>query len=199
MKVISGTPDTRTEHSRSAAGLGLMVSVGGPAAIALLGISTQGLDAISWAGAIVWGIVATAVFTGFSLTGKSMGVTRMDLLDLLGSVMARPHSGQSRVVGAVIHHANGAILAVAWAYGTVLLDAQANWASGFVWGAILWGLALLMMTSIGAFHPAIRRGKEEDPGLAATNLGGLTPLGSLIGHLVYGGLLGILYQLWPLT
>lgn len=176
----------------------MMVSMGLPMAVAVIGLATYGFGAIAWGGAIVWGIIATAAFTLFSMMGKAMGMTRMDLLDLLGSVIAPPHTARSRAIGAVIHHVNGALLGIAWAYGVVLLGAQANWASGLVWGVVLWGLALVMMSSIGAIHPQIRRGYEEDPGLAATNFGKMTPIGSLMGHLVYGVLLGGLYQMWPL-
>jgi hypothetical protein len=31
------------------------------------------------------------------------------------------------------------------------------------------------------------------------NLGSMTPMGSLMGHLVYGLLLGIAYDAWPLS
>lgn len=54
------------------------------------------------------------------------------------------------------------------------------------------------MTSVGAVHPAIRRRQQDDPGTAATNFGKMTPMDSLLGHLVHGFVLGILYQIWPL-
>jgi hypothetical protein len=108
----------------------------------VVGLAVEGSAAIDWPGAIVWGIVATAVFTMFSMIGGAMGMSRMDLLDLLGSVVARPGSGGSRALGAVIHHANGALLAIAWALGVALVDLPANWATGLLWGAILTPLAL---------------------------------------------------------
>jgi hypothetical protein len=37
-----------------------------------------------------------------------------------------------------------------------------------------------MMSSMRAVHPAIRRGEQTDPGPAASNFGGMTPLGSLL-------------------
>jgi uncharacterized protein DUF6789 len=181
------------------AAMGLMASMGIPALIAIIGIAVLGWGAIHWLGAIIWGLVATFAFTLFSMMGTAMGMTRMDLLDLLGSILAAPHTSTSRAIGAVIHHMNGALLAVAWAYGTALIGAPAHWASALVWGFILWLLALLMMTTIGAVHPAIRRGQQDDPGPAATHFGRMTPVGSLLGHLVYGLVLGLTYHTWPLV
>lgn len=178
--------------------MGFMASMGIPAAIVIIGIAVLGWGAIHWLGVIIWGIVATFAFTLFSMMGMAMGMTRMDLLDLLGSTMAAPHTPTSRAIGAATHHVNGALLAMAWAYGAALVGAPANWASALVWGVILWLLALLMMTTIGAVHPAIRRGQQDDPGPAATHFGRLTPVGSLLGHLVYGIVLGLTYQPWPL-
>ena len=122
----------------------------------------------------------------------------MDLLDLLGSMVAPAGTAASRVTGAVVHHVNGALLAIAWAYGVALVDLPANWATGLAWGAILTVLALWMMTAVGSVHPAIRRGEQDDPGPAATNFGAMTPAGSLMGHLVYGLVLGLLYDAVPL-
>lgn len=176
-----------------------MISMVVPAAIVVIGVAVEGFDEISWLGAIVWGVVATVVFTLFSMMGKAVGMTRMDLLDLLGSAVAPVGSAAARGIGALVHHMNGAILAVAWAYGVALVGLPANWATGLAWGAILTVLALLMMSSMRSAHPAIRRGEQEDPGPAATNFGAMTPMGSLMGHLVYGVVLGLTYNAWPLT
>jgi hypothetical protein len=157
-----------------------------------------GWNAIHWLGAIIWGVVATFAITLSSMMGTAMGMTRMDLLDLLGGMMAPPHTPASRVIGALVHHVNGALLAVAWAYGAALAGAPANWASALVWGVIVWLLGLLMMTTIGAVHPAIRRGQQDDPGPAATHFGRITLVGGLLGHLVYGAVLGLTYHTWPL-
>jgi hypothetical protein len=46
-------------------------------------------------------------------------MTDMDLLDLLGSAVTEPHTTRARLVGAGIHHVNGAVLAVADAYAAM--------------------------------------------------------------------------------
>jgi hypothetical protein len=64
---------------------------------------------------------------------------------------------------------------------------------------VLTALTWLMMSTIGSVHPAIRRGELDDPGFMMLNLGRMTPLGSLMGHLAYGLVLGIAYDAWPLS
>lgn len=199
MTITTGTAATRTQHSTELGTLGVLISMGVPVAIVLIGIIALGWGAIAWLGAIVWGIVAAFVLSLFMMVGKALGVTRIDFADLLGSMFAPAHSDRARRIGAFIHHVDGALLAIAWAYGSALAGVSADWASGLVWGVILWALSLLMLTSIGAVHPRIRSGEQDDPGTAATNFGSMTPLGSLFGHLVYGALLGLLYAAAPLA
>jgi hypothetical protein len=55
------------------------------------------------------------------------------------------------------------------------------------------------MSSIGAVHPAIQQGTQDDPGTAALNFGRMTPLIYLLCHLIYGGLLGWFYRAYPLS
>lgn len=197
--IVTGTPERQDTHSSIAAPIGLALSMGIPMLLIAWGIIAEGFAAISWTGAVIWGVAATVVFTLFSMMGKTAGMTDMDLLDLLGSVVAEPHSPQSKAIGAVIHHINGVILAIGGAYGAVLFGTTLDWVTGAVWGLILWLLALLMMSTIGAVHPAIRARIQDDPGPGATNFGSKTPLSSLMGHLVWGIVLGVLYQNWPLT
>ncbi len=46
---------------------------------------------------------------------------------------------------------------------------------------------------------ADRHGDQEDPGPAETSFGPMTPIGSFMGHLVYGLVLGLAYDAWPLA
>ncbi|MBW3660822.1 MAG: hypothetical protein KY397_04225 [Gemmatimonadetes bacterium] len=198
MNVVTGTPQTRTEHATGPAVIGFLASMGIPAMIGVVGFLSLGVDAISWVGAIVWGIVATVAFTLVTMMGKAMGMTRMDLLDLLGSMFVRPGTAASKGLGSVIHLMNGALLGIGWAYGSGLAGWPTNWITGLAWGLLLWVLALVMMSTMGTVHPAIRRGEQDDPGFAATNFGRMTPMGSLVGHAVYGIVLGAGYQAWPI-
>ncbi len=178
--------------------IALAAAVAVPATLAIAGLIIEGVGAISWPGVFVWGLVATFLMTLLGVAGNALGLTRLDLLDLLGSAIAPSGSTFARVVGFIGNHVNGVLLAVAWAYGVALVGWPATWWSGLVWGVLLTGLALVVLTTAGSVHPAIKRGAQEDPGPAGTHMGRLTPAANLLGHLVYGGLLGLLYQTWPL-
>lgn len=190
--------ETPSTASMGLSALGLLMSMGLPVVLIVWGMAALGPNAIEWASAIVWGLIATVPFTLFGMLGQKMGMTEMDILDLLGSMVADPGTGRGKAVGATMHHMNGAILGVSWAYGVGLVGVSATWATGLWWGVLLTVLALIMMSGIGPVHPAVRAGTMRDPGPAATNFGKMTPLGSLMGHLVYGLVLGLGYQLLPL-
>jgi hypothetical protein len=199
MTVFPGTQRARAEHTIPWGAVGLMLSMAPPVILIVAGVALHGWDAVSWLGAIVWGVVATLAFTVVSMMGKAMGITRMDLLDVLGSAVAGPGSSRAKIIGLGMHLTNGAVLALAWVYGAVLFGLPANWLTALAWSVVLTALALVMMSTIGAVHPAMRQGEQADPGPAATNFGRMTPVGSLAGHLVYGLVLGLTYAAWPLA
>lgn len=194
--ITTGTADGRVEHSQGAAIVNVMGGMLVPVALALLGLISDGWGAIEWGSAIFWGVAATVVMTLLMSAAKATGMTKMDLLNLLGSVVMRPNTGGARALGGAIHLMNGALLGIGFAFAAALFDVEATWWSGLLWGGLLWVCAMWMMTSIGALHPAVRRGEIRDPGGAAKNFGRMTPVGSLVGHLVFGLVLGLGYQYW---
>ena len=198
MTVVTGTPETRTRHSQLGGTLAVLTAMGIPAGLCIISLAIHGWTAISWVGALVWGGAATVVLTVAMSVGKQMGMTRLDSLELLGSTVAQPDTRHARVLGGIIRLSTGAMLAVAWAYTMELFNWEAYWLTGLFWGALLWGLAALMMTGIGVVHPSIRRGNHPDPGPAATNYGKMTPLSSLVGYLLYGLTIGLFYNWFPL-
>ncbi len=54
---------------------------------------------------------------------------------------------------------------------------SAGAASALAWSLLVAGCGLLLMRNVGAVHPAIRTGSEEDPGTAALHLGRRVRLG----------------------
>ncbi len=133
--------------------------------------------------AVVAGFVATLVMTMLMYGAPMMGMPKMDIAAMLGSMLGQgmPAAGTGAWwLGMIIHFINGTIifpLIYAYALYSVLPDAP--WLKGATWGVILWAIAqavVMPMMGMGFFSSG-----APQPMMAV--------VGSLIGHLVYGGIL----------
>ncbi len=122
------------------------------------------------------GLVGTAVMTlmMYFVAPMMLGAP-MDIAAMLGSMM-----GGSWALGMMVHFMNGTVvfpLVYALVVGAFLPGPAA--VKGMVWGALLWLAAQVMvMPMMGA-------------GFFSANAGGMMAVvASLMGHLVYGALLG---------
>lgn len=128
--------------------------------------------------AALGGFVGTLVMTlmMYFVAPMLMG-TKMDIAQMLGSML-----GGSWILGMMMHFVNGSIIfplvfvfvLYKWLPGTATMK-------GLAWGAILWLMAqAIVMPMMGG-------------GFFSSEMGGMmAAVGSLIGHLVYGGLLGMI-------
>lgn len=139
-------------------------------------------DAMRGAG---WGLLATLVMTLIMLTGMGTGVAPMPepipkaLAGLfLGALLEAPSGPIVMVTGMVAHFAYGA--AAGAVFGLAFGDWR-SWPGGLLWGAILWlimQVAVLPVLGWGAF------------GLGVTGFPPKIAVGTLVLHLIYGGVLG---------
>lgn len=125
---------------------------------------------------IVGGFVGTLAITLMMyIGGPMMGMMKMDIADSLGKMM-----GIGWAMGMLVHFINGTII-FPLIYAFLLYRVLPGGATvkGITWGAILWLLAQLMvMPMMGG-------------GVFSSKMGGMmTAGGSLIGHIIYGALLG---------
>lgn len=199
MTLGTGTPETRTEHSPTLAVLNEMIVFAIPAALLIGSIAALGWNAISWLGAIVWGVVGTLAMSGVLAAMRSMELTSIHMPALLGSISRDPDTENPRSVGFMMHLTFGALLGLTGVYTLTLLGWAVTWLSGMIWGAFVSGLALLMLSSIGVVHPRIREQRQADPGPGAVHFGSMTPVAVIVAHLAYGFVFGFLYQVWPLA
>ena len=124
--------------------------------------------------AVVGGLVATVVMTGLMLAAPMMGMPPMNIGAMLGSVM-----GGSLVLGWMAHFIIGTGLALGYAAVFASRLPGPGFLRGAIYGVLPWLMAqLVVMPMMGA-------GFFSGSFLAAA--------GSLMGHLVYGGILGATY------
>lgn len=134
--------------------------------------------------AIVAGFVATLAMTMLMYGAPMMGMPKMDIAAMLGSLLGQgmPAAASGAWwLGMVMHFIDGTIIfPLIYVYLLYAVLPGAPWLRGATWGLILWAIAQSMvmpMMGMGFFSSA-----APQPMMAVA--------GSLIGHLIYGCFLG---------
>jgi hypothetical protein len=156
---------------------------------------------VDWSGWAVFGLLATTALTAVLITAQLIGLTRLDIPLMLGSV-AVADPDRARVVGFFVHVANGQVFALGYALVFALLD-EATWWSGALLGLLHGAVALLVIVPLlPGVHPHMaseRAGLStgpalEPPGLLGLNYGRRTPVVTMLAHVAYGIALGLLLR-----
>jgi uncharacterized protein DUF6789 len=141
--------------------------------------------------AIAGGIAGTLLMTIMTMLAPMMGMPKMDIAAMLGSMLGGPppEVGSSAwLVGFGMHLMIGiAVLAIGYALVNDYLPTSSSLAKGLLYGGIVWLMAqLIVMPMMGA-------------GFFSSHLPqGMTMAGaSLMGHLIYGAALGLAYGHQP--
>jgi hypothetical protein len=154
----------------------------------------------SW---LVWGFAGTVVLTTVLAASQGLGLTRMNLPYLLGTIFT-PNRDRAKVYGVLLHLVNGWIFSLIYVAAFHAAERYAWWFGalvGFVHGAfvIVVGLPVLpgmhprMASEIHG--PTVVR-QLEPPGFLGKNYGVQTPISVLAAHLVFGIILGSFYSPW---
>jgi hypothetical protein len=152
---------------------------------------------MDWAGWATFGFVATVLLTGIMVAAQHIGLSRMDIPLMLGTVVVE-EPDRARVVGSFIHLVNGQVFAILYMAAFALLG-WATWWLGAIFGVIHGVAALtLILPMLPGLHPRMasdRAGPQldavlEPPGPLALNYGVQTPVVTLFAHAVYGAVLG---------
>jgi uncharacterized membrane protein YagU involved in acid resistance len=136
------------------------------------------------------GFIATAAMTALMYLAPMIGMPRMDIASMLGSMfVASP--GPALWLGMMIHLMMGSLLFPV-VYHVVLQPRRGTGTGRGLWFGLILGAAanLMVMPMMSFVHPLVKSGMMAAPGVLMLHLGAMAPVGSLIGHLVYGGLLG---------
>lgn len=134
--------------------------------------------------AILAGFIATLAMTMVMYAAPLMGMPKMDIAAMLGSMMSKqmpaPMSG-AWLMGMMMHFVNGTIIfPLIFAYLLYPNLPGSPWLRGVLWGITLWLLMQVMvmpMMGMGVFSANVPQAM-------------MTVIGSLMGHVIYGAVLG---------
>jgi hypothetical protein len=151
---------------------------------------------IVW-GALAGGAVGTVLLTSGLRLAQELGVTRMDLPLMLGTIFSEDRR-IATVIGSIAQFVNGLLFALIYA-AVFEATGRAGWLFGLGLGAVHAALAGgLVTTVLPAIHPrmgsAWSDAREtpllEPPGFMLFNYGRRTAAVTLLLHLVYGTIVG---------
>lgn len=138
--------------------------------------------------AVTAGFVGTAVITALWLIEPKVGLGHLAVGDILSSLLAlaTAYASLGPAPGWILHFAVGVTLALIYAALFVGRLPGSPMRRGLLYGGLIFVLAQVV------FMPLVGAGlfSRGDPALLA---------GSLLGHLVYGGLVGVIYAGGELT
>ncbi len=156
---------------------------------------------IDLGGVVLGGFVGTVVLTTLMSASQGLGLTRMSLPYMLGT-MVTPNRDRARLIGFLMHALNG------WVFATAYVAAFHRWRRATWWLGAAIGLVhalfvlVVAMSLLPGLHPRMASEQQgpsptrelEPPGFMARNYGYRTPLTVVLAHLVYGGVLGWFYR-----
>jgi hypothetical protein len=156
---------------------------------------------MNWGSWLLWGFVATVVLTAILAGSQGLGLTRMNIPYLLGT-MFTPNRDQAKPIGTLVHLVNG------WLFSLLYVAAfhawgQATWWLGALTGVVHAGFVLTAgMAMLPGLHPRMaseQRGPTvvrqlEPPGFLALHYGVRTPVSVVVAHAVFGAILGGFYS-----
>src|SRR5260221_14669592 len=88
---------------------------------------------------LLWGFAATIVLTTVLLAGQALGLTRVDMPFIVGTVFT-PHRDRAKVIGYAVHIINGWLFAIVYALFFENVH-RATWWFGGLLGALQIGRA----------------------------------------------------------
>jgi hypothetical protein len=149
-------------------------------------------------GAVAGGFLGTLVLTTALRAASELGLTRMDLPFLLGTVVSGDRA-RAKALGYAMHFLAGQLFAFAY-FGIFSAIGHSGWGLGALFGFLhgLFAGTALVTVLLPVVHPrmgtpltaAADQPLLEPPGFMMLNYGRRTPLATVAAHVAYGAIVG---------
>jgi uncharacterized membrane protein YagU involved in acid resistance len=152
---------------------------------------------MNWASWLLWGFVGTAVLTSIVAISQGLGMTRMNMPYLLGTMFTADRD-RAKLIGIGLHFLNGWIFALLY---LIIFHAaeRSTWWFGALVGLVHAAFLLaVVLPALPALHPRVANEQYgptvarqlEPPGFLGMHYGVRTPISILIAHIIFGAILG---------
>jgi uncharacterized membrane protein YagU involved in acid resistance len=149
---------------------------------------------------LLWGFAATIVLTTLTVAGQSLGLTRIDIPFIVGT-MFTANRDRAKVIGYAVHVLNGWLFAIVYALFFENVHTATWWFGALIGSVQGIVVVVVVLPLLPGVHPRMVsdfRGPEptrllEPPGFLTLNYGRATPIIIIIVHTIYGVILGMFY------
>jgi hypothetical protein len=150
---------------------------------------------VNWTSWLLSGFVATLALSTLLATSQGLGLTRMNLPYLIGTVVS-PKREKAKVYGFAIHLVIGLTFSILY----VLIFETTHMANWWFGGLIVLTVGMSLMPGLHPRMASEQHGPNanrllEPPGFMALNYGIQTPVSVFLAHALFGVILGSLYHL----
>jgi uncharacterized membrane protein YagU involved in acid resistance len=155
---------------------------------------------MNWGSWLLWGFASTVVLTSILAGSQGFGMTRMNIPYLLGTIFT-PNRDRAKLIGFLLHFANGWIFSLIYVAVFQLLQKSTWWLGGGI--GLVHGIFVLTMglPVLPALHPRMANEQYgptvvrqlEPPGFMGLHYGIRTPISVLVAHIIFGIILGAFY------
>jgi len=155
------------------------------------------------ASAFAGGFLGTLAFSTLVKAASEMGLTRMDFSLLLGTAVTE-NRRKARAIGFVLHLILGVLFAMAYG-GFFAIVGHGSWRLGALLGALhaIFTSTVLVNVLLPIVHPRMATPDTaaneialiEPPGFLMLNYGRSTFLVTLIAHIAYGAIVGLVVRI----
>jgi hypothetical protein len=153
--------------------------------------------------AVAGGVIGTLAMATIIKAASELGITRMDFALLLGTAFT-DNRRTARAIGYVLYFVLGVAFAEAYA-GFFDIIGHASWRLGALLGALhaIFTATVLVTVLLPVVHPRMATPDTaaneitliEPPGFLMRNYGRSTFIVTLVAHVVYGALVGLIVRL----
>ena len=158
---------------------------------------------MNWESWLIWGFAATVILTTVMAGSQGLGLTRMNLPYMLGTIFTQ-NSDRSKIYGVAMHLLNGwmfSLVYVAALHASGLFTWWFGATVGLVHGAFVITVAMPILPGM---HPRMASEIQgptvvrqlEPPGFLGRNYGIRTPISALAAHAIFGAVIGAFYSPW---
>lgn len=150
---------------------------------------------IDWSLALWAGVLGGLAMTFLMTLGRMMGMVEANMAMYQGCIITRKDGGAGTwMAGLMMHLVLSVLIAVLYAFAFEEIWGRASWWLGAINAVVHWILGGMVLPMMDRMNPCVKDGRIKGFGAYGKSYGGMMVAGFLMGHLVYGAIVGVIYR-----